>query len=78
MTNDPPSFEDGLDRLEALVGRLEAGSLGLEEALQAFEEGVTLSRALQQQLGAAQRRVEILRQGLGGEVKAEPFEGEPA
>jgi exodeoxyribonuclease VII small subunit len=77
MTNaSPSSFDDGLDRLEALVQQLESGSLGLEEALARFEEGVGLSQALQQQLAQAQRRVEILRQGLGGEVRAEPLEGE--
>ena len=78
MTNRPPSFDDGLDRLEALVQKLEAGNLGLEEALQEFEEGVNLSRSLQQQLAAAQRRVEVLKQGLGGEYVAEPLEGEQA
>ncbi len=78
MTTTPPSFDDGLDRLEALVQRLEAGNLGLEEALQQFEEGVGLSRTLQQQLAAAQRRVEVLKQGLGGEYRAEPLEGEQA
>jgi exodeoxyribonuclease VII small subunit len=76
MTTQTPSFDDGLDRLEALVQRLEAGNLGLEEALQQFEEGVGLSRTLQQQLAAAQRRVEVLKQGLGGEYRAEPLEGE--
>ena len=77
-TPQPPSFDDGLDRLEALVQRLEAGSLGLEEALREFEAGVELSRALQQQLAAAQRRVEVLKQGLGGAYQAEPLEGDPA
>jgi exodeoxyribonuclease VII small subunit len=75
MTTQAPSFDDGLDRLEALVQRLEAGNLGLEEALREFEEGVTLSRTLQQQLASAQRRVEVLKQGLGGEYRAEPLEG---
>jgi exodeoxyribonuclease VII small subunit len=76
MTTQPASFDDGLDRLESLVQKLEAGSLSLEEALAGFEEGVELSKALQQQLAAAQRRVEVLKQGLGGEYKAEPLEGE--
>jgi exodeoxyribonuclease VII small subunit len=77
MTTTPPSsFDDGLDRLEALVQQLEAGHLGLEEALQRFEEGVALSQTLQQQLSEAQRRVEVLRQGLAGEYKAEPLDGD--
>lgn len=76
MATQPPSFDDGLDRLEALVQQLENGHLSLEDALQRFEEGVTLSQELQQQLADAQRRVEVLRQGLGGEYRAEPMEGE--
>jgi exodeoxyribonuclease VII small subunit len=69
-----PSFDDGLDRLEALVQQLESGSLGLEEALVRFEEGVQLSQALQKQLADAQRRVEVLKAGLGGEYRAEPLD----
>jgi exodeoxyribonuclease VII small subunit len=69
-----PSFDDGLDRLEALVQQLESGNLSLEDALARFEEGVQLSQALQQQLAEAQRRVEILKAGLGGEYRAEPLE----
>lgn len=76
MTDPTPSFDDGLDRLEALVQRLEGGSLGLEQALATFEEGIALSQQLQQQLGQAQRRVEVLKQALAGEYRAEPLEGE--
>lgn len=76
MATTSPSFDDGLDRLEALVQQLENGHLSLEEALQRFEEGVGLSQALHQQLAEAQRRVEVLRQGLGGEYRAEPLESE--
>ena len=78
MTTQPPSFDQGLDRLEAVVQKLESGQLGLEEALQEFEAGVNLSKALQLQLAEAQRRVEVLKQGLGGEYKAEPLEGVPS
>jgi exodeoxyribonuclease VII small subunit len=69
-----PSFDDGLDRLEALVHQLESGSLSLEDALARFEEGVQLSQALQKQLAEAQRRVEVLKTGLGGEYRADPLD----
>ena len=69
-----PSFDDGLDRLEALVQQLESGSLSLEEALARFEEGVQLSQTLQKQLAEAQRRVEVLKAGLGGEYRADPLD----
>jgi exodeoxyribonuclease VII small subunit len=75
-TPAPSSFDDGLDRLEGIVQQLEGGQLGLEDALRRFEEGVALSQTLQQQLAEAQRKVEVLRQGLAGEYRAEPLEGD--
>jgi exodeoxyribonuclease VII small subunit len=74
MTDATPSFDDGLDRLESLVQQLESGSLSLEQALARFEEGVQLSQALQKQLADAQRRVEVLKAGLGGEYRAESLD----
>jgi exodeoxyribonuclease VII small subunit len=78
MATQPPSFDEQLDRLETLVQKLESGHLSLEEALQQFEDGVNLSKALQEQLAQAQRRVEVLKQGLGGEYRTEPLEGDLA
>jgi exodeoxyribonuclease VII small subunit len=74
MTAANPTFDDGLARLEALVQQLESGNLSLEDALARFEEGVQLSQSLQKQLGEAQRRVEVLKAGLGGEYRAEPLD----
>ena len=75
----PPSpaeelrFEAALDRLEAIVDRLEGGDLALEDSLASFEEGVRLSRALSERLTSAERRVERLLKE-GGELLAKPFE----
>lgn len=77
MTPEPPSFDNGLDRLEALVQKLETGSLGLEEALSVFEEGVKLSQQLQGQLAEAQRRVDVLKTSLDGGYRAEPLDDAP-
>ena len=74
MSASAPSFDDGLGRLEALVQQLEAGSLSLEDALSKFEEGVGLCKTLQEQLAEAQRRVEVLKRGLGGEYRAESLD----
>jgi len=70
-----PSFESALERLEAIVDRLESGEMPLEQALAAFEEGVSLSRRCAGELEAAERRIEIL---VGGESGAltQPFEPE--
>ncbi len=78
MADSTPTFDEGLDRLEALVQKLEGGALGLEEALATFEAGVKLSQSLQAQLAQAQRRVEVLKAALGGEYRAEPLDQEGA
>jgi exodeoxyribonuclease VII small subunit len=57
---EEPSFEDGIKRLSEIVQKLERGDLPLEESLRLFEEGVALSRASQEKLDGAQKRVEEL------------------
>ena len=71
-----PDFEQALAELEGLVERLEHGDLPLDEALQAFERGVALTRQCQASLQAAQQKVEILLK-RGARAEIEPFE-EPA
>ena len=66
--DDAPSVEAALERLEALVERLEQGDLELEAALAAFEEGVALARRCAAQLGDAERRIEVLMREGGGWV----------
>ncbi len=70
---DGLDFEHALDRLEGVVERLESGELALEEALAAFEEGVRLSRRCAEQLGAAERRIELLVEE-GGSDAVRPFD----
>ncbi len=67
------SFEQTLEALEAIVERLERGSLSLEEALAAFEAGVRLARACEARLDQAERRVELLLREPDGSLRAEPF-----
>jgi exodeoxyribonuclease VII small subunit len=69
-----PTFEDALSQLEALVARLEAGDLPLEEALSAFEEGVRLTRLCSARLEDAERRVHLLTRSPEGEEREVPFE----
>ncbi len=54
------SFETVLSKLQRIVERLEQADLALEDSLQAFEDGITLSRKGQTMLNAAEQRVEIL------------------
>lgn len=68
-----PSFEAALEALEGVVARLESGELPLEQALEAFEHGVRLSRQCTATLDAAERRIEILMAERGG-LQVRPFE----
>lgn len=58
--SEPTDFESRLQRLESLVVKLEQGDLPLADALAAYEEGVTITRACQQQLNEAEQKIEML------------------
>jgi exodeoxyribonuclease VII small subunit len=62
-----------LERLEAIVEELEAGSLTLEESIARYEEGMKLSRRLTQTLDEAEKRIERLVESEGG-LGTEPME----
>ena len=55
-------FEAALAELEELVGKMEAGSLSLEDSLAAFERGVRLTRECQLALRSAELRIKALTQ----------------
>jgi len=59
------SFEQALDGLTAMVEKLESGKLSLEESVNAFEEGVILSRQCEKLLDNAEQRLQVL--GTDGE-----------
>ncbi len=69
-------FENGLARLEGIVGELEKGELALEKALKLFEEGITISRFCNAKLDKAERKVEILLKDEQGDVTEETFQPE--
>ncbi|TXH93863.1 MAG: exodeoxyribonuclease VII small subunit [Rheinheimera sp.] len=60
-------FEDNIRELTEIVRQLEQGELSLEQALAYFERGVVLSRLSQQQLQAAEQKVQLLVQQAQGE-----------
>lgn len=71
---DNEGFDALLEKLRAVVERLETGNLSLELSLQAFEEGVRLSRRSAEILDQAEKKVELLTRGEGGQVRAAPFQ----
>ncbi|KZZ41569.1 MAG: exodeoxyribonuclease VII small subunit [Saccharospirillaceae bacterium] len=67
-------FETALQQLEQLVKSMESGELSLQDSLQAFEQGVRLTRQCQQALSSAEQRVQILME-QNGQSQAYPFNG---
>lgn len=57
---DDRSFEDTLNRLEQIVEDLEDDPPGLEEALDTYEEGVTLANECLRRLEEAEQRMSEL------------------
>jgi exodeoxyribonuclease VII small subunit len=53
-------FEERLERLEELGEMIRRTDIPLDQALKAFEEGVTLARSLEQDLAGVESRIEIL------------------
>lgn len=72
MAKKQPTFEDRLLELEALVKKMEEGSMPLNETLAAYEEGMRLSKALTEELATAEKRMLEL---SGGQVT--PMENAP-
>ncbi|MGQ9485813.1 MAG: exodeoxyribonuclease VII small subunit [Desulfosoma sp.] len=68
------SFEEAMKRLEEIVDKLEKGDLPLEEAMEAFTEGVSLVRQCHEKLEEAEKKVQMLVQGEDGRWIATPFD----
>lgn len=54
------NFEESLANLESLVTAMEDGDLSLEESLQAFEQGIRLTKECQSALQKAEQKVQVL------------------
>ena len=58
----PQDFETALAELEDLAGRMNDGSLGLDESIALYQRGVALAQVCQQRLEAVEQQVQV-RQG---------------
>ncbi len=74
-TEDEPSFDARLARLEAIVGELERGDLPLEQALERYQQGVELLRQCHAVLQGFKKQVHEL--AVGAEDALKPYAGDP-
>ncbi len=72
----PQDFETALAQLEALVSKMESGSLALEDSLAAYAQGVELAKICQRRLDQAELQVQVLQDNLLKPLADAPQAGE--
>jgi exodeoxyribonuclease VII small subunit len=73
---DGERFEDQLENLEKIVARLEDETVGLEEALGLFEDGMELARSCRARLEEIEQRVTQLLEDDANDADTEEEESE--
>lgn len=68
------TFEEAMERLEAIVAAIESDELGLERQFELFQEGMALARFCDGKLTDVQKSVEIVLKESAAEWKTEQFE----
>ena len=68
------SFEEALEELRSIVGRLESGEGKLDDAITAYERGALLKRHCEAKLREAQEKIEKISLKADGSVGTEPFD----
>lgn len=68
------SFEAKLKRLEEIVELLENEDLSLDKSLELFEEGVEISKELNEKLISVKRKIEVVKKDAEGKIKLEELQ----
>jgi exodeoxyribonuclease VII small subunit len=69
-------YEQALAELDALIGRLEGGTVDLDEAIACYERGSRLAQRCAELLDLTEQRVMQLVVGSGPAAQERPFVGE--
>jgi len=67
-------FEKAFQQLEEIVKRLESEEMPLDESLQLFEQGISLSRLCHKRLEEVEKKIELILADAKGQPRTEPFE----
>ena len=60
MSEKTISIEERLEQIRELSSALDQGDLPLEEALSCYEKGIRLIRECNEQIDAAEKRIQVL------------------
>ena len=67
------TFEEAMDAIEKSVTKLESADLGIDEAMDVFEEALALVKFCNKTITEAEQKVRILLSDENGEVTDAPF-----
>jgi|TARA_B110000438_G_scaffold298623_1_gene347213 exodeoxyribonuclease VII small subunit len=73
---DSLTFEVALKSLEEIVSQLDAGSIDLDKAVEAYERGAKLKEHCEKKLKEAQLRIEKIEVDKNGEVTTKVMDTE--
>jgi len=68
------NFELKLKRLEEIVSILENDEISLDESLKLFEEGVSISKELNDKLLEVKGKIEVIKKDAEEKIKLEDFD----
>ena len=74
MPEEQFNFEESMKKLEKIVKSLESENKSLEKNIQLFEEGLSISKKLQEHLETAEKKIEMLSQNENDNLTTTPFE----
>ena len=61
---EPASYEQALEELEQLVGRIESGQMPLDQLLAGYQRGADLPAYCRGKLEAVQNQIQVLDNGV--------------
>ena len=61
---EPASYEQALEELEQLVGRIESGQMPLDQLLAGYQRGADLLAYCRGKLEAVQNQIQVLDNGM--------------
>jgi len=62
-TQDKLTFEQAMEKLEAIVSAIEAGEVPLEESIEKYAEGIELVKKCRAILDQAEKKIQLLGKG---------------
>ena len=71
MAEKKMPFEQALERLERIVTEIEEGKISLEESIEKYAEGTKLIGTCRGILDEAEKKIQLLARGEGGQLAVE-------